>query len=464
MASLISRLKNLGASSIAKGIVGTMMLKVASAIIAFSLFSLAANAAGAEEFGKFSVFFSVASMMSIVAAAGQELKVVRAWNQYMAQKQPALALGAVRYGWILTLVGTAIVAVVFGVFLLADLAITPLQIGGDWLLALATIAFMATNTIALFTAHLARAIVSIQVGDGHHELTWRSLVIAILLASLIMGHGITTTEIFAVSALGLMLVIAIQTVYINRKLALDVGNAKPDYDLKTWNPRSFRLWLASIMEASNQHLEVFMIGVLLHPLAAGAYFVASRLANAFALAADGINTFGTRRVPGLYFAGEKRELSQSLRLMALMSLAIVVGGVGTVLIAGDWLLLIFGRDYMAYYWVLVILSVGTAISAAVGPAPAYLKLTGHEAHYMSVVSGSVILRIIGFIVIIPYFGIIGAAIVTASILAVMSLYLNYQCRKQTGMDPSILCLFRDPVIEPTAKENASPPPEALAAE
>lgn len=438
----LESLKALFGNSVAKGIMGTMALKAASAIIAFSLFTLAANAAGAEEFGRFSIFFSVASLLSIVAAMGQELKVVRAWNQYMAQKQPALALGALRYGWILSLAGTAVVGLSFGAFLLADWNATPLQINGDWMLALATVAFLITNTLSLFSSHAARAIVSIRVGDGHHELTWRTLVITMLVASLIFGHSITTAEIFAVSAFGLMLVIAIQSVLISRKLSRELGPVKASYDVKTWTPRSIRLWFAAMMEATNQHLEVLLIGILLDPMAAGAYFVAARLANAFALAADGINTFGTRRVPGLYFTGQQRELSQTLRLMALMGLVIVAAGLGTVLLFGHWLLALFGTTYMDYHLVLIILSVGTAIAAAAGPAPSFLMITGHEDAYMKTVATSVVWRIIGFMLVIPAFGIVGAACVTASMLVLLSIYLNMQCRSKTGMDPSILRLLR----------------------
>lgn len=440
--SPLTSLKALLGNTVAKGIMGTMALKAASAIIAFSLFTLAANAAGAEEFGRFSIFFSVASLLSIVAAMGQELKVVRAWNQYMAEKQPALALGALRYGWILSLAGTTVVGLSFGAFLLADWSATPLQINGDWMLAVATVAFLVTNTLSLFSSHAARAIVSIRVGDGHHELTWRSLVIIALVASLILGHSITTAEIFAVSAFGLMLVIAIQSVLISRKLSKELGLVEPKYDVKTWTPRSIRMWFAAMMEATNQHLEVLLIGILLDPMAAGAYFVAARLANAFALAADGINTFGTRRVPGLYFAGQRRELSQTLRLMALMSLVIVAGGLGTVLLFGHWLLALFGPTYMDYHLVLIILSVGTAVAAAAGPAPSFLMITGHEDAYMKTVATSVVWRIIGFFAVIPSFGIIGAACVTASMLVLLAIYLNIQCRSKTGMDPSILRLIR----------------------
>lgn len=428
-------------NNVATGIAGTMLLKAASAIIAFSLFSLAANAAGAEEFGKFSIFFSIASMLAVVAAGGQELQVVRSWNQYISHRQPAMALGALRYGWIVSSLGVAIIGTCFGLFLLADLDITPLQIHGNVWLAVAALAFLATNCLSMYSSHAARTIVGIRMGDAQYELTWRTLVIIFLVICLALGRDVTTDELLGISAFGLMIVVAIQSYAINRKVAIEVGKLEPQYDRAEWTPRSIRLWLASIMESSNQHLEVFLIGLLLDPMAAGAYFVASRLANAFALAADGINTFGTRRVPGLYFAGQTEDLKHTLHLMACMSLIIFLGGLGTVLVAGEYLLMIFGREYMDYYHVLLILSIGTGLTAANGPAPVFMQLTGFESRYMKIVSASVAYRVLGFLIVIPYFGLVGAAVITASVMVAMAVLNNFLCRKLTGMDPSILRLI-----------------------
>lgn len=445
--SVREQAKSLLGNSITHGIVGTMLLKGVSAIIAFSLFSLASNAAGAEEFGKFSLYFSIASLLSIVAAGGQELHIVRSWNEYIAAKQPALALGALRYGWIVSLVGVAIVGAAFLLFLLADFSETPMHIDGNILLAIAAVAFLAGNTLALFSSHVARAIVGIRVGDVNLEITWRVVVIVALVAALATGHAIKTEEILLSAAFGLMLVILIQTVYVLRRISSDLAEHRASgnpasYDRASWTPRSIRLWLASIMEAANQHLEVILIGILLDPLLAGAYFVASRLANAFALAADGINTFGTRRVPGLYFANKTAELQQTLRMMAFMSLLIVTGGILTVLVAGDLLLLLFGSAYTDYYPVLLLLSVGTGLTAAAGPAPAFLMLTGHEGRYMKIVILSVALRVLGFVILIPLYGITGAAAATACVMVGVAFWLNHLCRKLTGMDPSILRLIR----------------------
>jgi O-antigen/teichoic acid export membrane protein len=441
--TILAKLKNIPNNPAARGIIGSMILKIASAVVAFGLFSLAANAAGPEEFGRFSIFFSILYILSIVAAGGQELQIVRSWNEYITHKKPALALGALRYGWMVSLGGALIVSMALGGFLLLDSDLTPLRINGEWLLVVASVAFLATNTVSLYSMHVARAVVGIRMGDAQYELTWRIVAIIFLAGCMIVGHAPTTMEILFVFAFGLMLVLTIQIVAVSRRVALEVGKIKPAYAVAEWTPRSIRIWLSAIMESANQHMEVFLIGLLLDPLAAGAYFVASRLSNAFALAASGLYTFGTRRIPSLYFGGKTAELKHTLNLMAIMSLIIVVGGMAAVLVAGDYMLMIFGPEYRDYYWVFVILSIGTAATAANGPVPSLLMLTGHEGRYMNIVTISVAYRIVGYLIFVPLYGIVGAAVVTTIVMIGITIILNYLSRSLTGMDVSIMRLVVD---------------------
>lgn len=436
----MDRIKTKFGNEAVRGIIATMLMKVASAVIAFTLFSFASNAAGAEEFGRFSIFFSIASLLSIVAAGGQELLIVRSWSEYRSRGKPEFALGALNYGWIVSIAGAVLTSLGFFVFMMIDASWNALYAAGNVWLICAAIGFLCLNCLSLYSAHAARAIVGIKIGDAHYELTWRFLAILFLAVCLVFGFGVTTEQILFVFCIGLLLVVVTQLFYVGRAVKDEMGETIAAYDNRNWAPRSFRLWLASVMEAANQHMEVILIGMLVDPVAAGAYFVASRLANAFALAASGLNTFGTRRVPGLYFSGKTAELKHTLQLMALMALAILLGGMATVLIAGDYLLMIFGRFYMDYYSIFLILCIGTALTAANGPAPSFLMLTGHEDLYMKIVTASVMYRIIGFVLVIPFFGILGAAMVTATVMVVTALVLNYMCRRHTGMDPSVLRL------------------------
>ena len=77
-----------------------------------------------------------------------------------------------------------------------------------------------------------------------------------------------------------------------------------------------------------------------------------------------------------------------------------------------------------------------------GTAAAILQLTGHESDYVPIVAANVGLRLLGFFILIPWFGLLGAAISATVALVLVTIVLNLLCRRRTGVDPSVLALFR----------------------
>ncbi|MEY9183711.1 Na+-driven multidrug efflux pump [Bradyrhizobium sp. USDA 326] len=61
---------------------------------------------------------------------------------------------------------------------------------------------------------------------------------------------------------------------------------------------------------------------------------------------------------------------------------------------------------------------------------------------MPVVAANVALRLVGFVVLIPWLGVLGAAISATVSLALATIALNILCRRRSGVDPSVLVLLR----------------------
>jgi O-antigen/teichoic acid export membrane protein len=120
----------------------------------------------------------------------------------------------------------------------------------------------------------------------------------------------------------------------------------------------------------------------------------------------------------------------------------VASGLLLIWIGGPQLLNLFGPHFAEQHWVLIVLAIGTAFQAAGGPSAAILQLTGHERVYVPVVAANVALRLVGFLVLIPWLGVLGAAISATVSLALATIALNILCRRRTGVDPSILVLLR----------------------
>ena len=176
------------------------------------------------------------------------------------------------------------------------------------------------------------------------------------------------------------------------------------------------------------------------PTVAGAYFVTTRIANAFAMATGAIYMFSTRHIPQLYYGRRLGELNALLDSVAVATLVIVAGGLVVILSCGHWLLTVFSADYASYYGALALLSLGTAAVAATGPSGPILMLTGHEGRYLWIIGGTVLLRCVGFFILIPFFGVFGAVAATAISFAWMAVMLRGSAKRHAGIDGSVLRL------------------------
>jgi O-antigen/teichoic acid export membrane protein len=438
---LARRAATIAGHELTRGIIGTMSIKLIGAALAFLMFSLAARAMGETEFGRFVTWFSAASIAATVSVFGQEMLILRSWSEYVTSGRFSLAHGALKFG----------LSVAGGLSLLVGFVIVAAEIlAGDTYLAAAVGLFIVVSTVLMFSTHVTRALVGIWQADGFRELTWRIVTIACLAVVIFRGETTNGAFFFTAAVAGLLIALAYQVVCIRRAMPAAVIEATPAYDLKGWLPRSARLWAAAVIEAVSQYFEVVLIAFLLDPVAAGAYFVASRLSNAFAMAADGLYSFGTRRLPPLYYARDVVQLDQTLRFMAgVMGLA-VAAGLTIVFFGSDILLGLFGSAYVEERGLLILLCIGTATFAAAGPAGAVLMLTGHEGRYTLIVTTGVALRMVGLLIFAPIFGILGAAAVTATVFVVLAVVLVAECRRLTGLDTSVMIFLRRPPTPETA--------------
>lgn len=419
------------------GVITSIVIKAVSILSAFLLFTLSARVLGEEQFGQFALFFSAASMVSVAAVFGQEMLIVRVWNEHIAAGRLDLVKGGIVFGLAISVSGGVLGAAVMGLIV---------YFYHSFAAALIASVFVAVAVFLLFLSSLARSVVSILMGDGQREMTAflpANLGLGVCLA---LSLSLSVTWVVNLLTLGMVLAVAFQIFYLLRVLRRtqpDIFKSSSSYTPETWFPSSLRLWGASLLEVSNQYLDVILIGYLLDPIAAGAYFVTTRLANGFASVADAFNTFAMRQFPELYYKRDSVGLVRLLQTLALLTGLAVVSGLIVVGFAGDWLLLIFGEEYMGYYHVLLILCLGTSALAATGPAAPVLMLTGHEGAYLRIVTISVLVRAVGFIFVVPLFGIVGAALTTAVSLLVMAVLVGIKAQVSTGYNVTATRVLTD---------------------
>lgn len=420
---------------VTQGVVRTIVQQFAGGVVSVAMFSLAARAFTSADFGHLAMWLSICQMGGVLALLGQEMFVLRSLNEYSVAKRPDLAKGALIFSLIIVCIVPILLAVALG-------SIGTFALGESRSLMAAAALFLVSSSVIALCSHIARCCVGIFLADGMRELFWRFLVVTALLTIAGLGIAMRIDQFFLLASAAIGIALAIQISVIWRALPKSILGSKPSWRIAEWSKVSARFWASTVLETINQYFDVVIIYWLLDPVAAGAYFVASRLANMFATVLSAVHNYATRRIPTLYFSGKSDELNHTLALMAEVVLLCVAAGLAVIVFGADAILGLFGPTFIAEKWTLVILAAGTALYAAGGPAAAILMIAGYEGRYPLIIAANIILRFSGFAILIPILGLKGAALSTAISLAIVTVALNLLCRRWVGLDPSILVLFR----------------------
>ena len=130
----------------------------------------------------------------------------------------------------------------------------------------------------------------------------------------------------------------------------------------------------------------------------------------------------------------QRAATKAAHLGFWPSLAVAAG----LLVFGEPLLRLFGAPFVAVRLPLAVLVGGQLVNAAAGPVGYLLAMTGHQDDNARVFAVSALLNLGLNALLIPAFGLIGAASATALTMAVWNLWLHALTVRRLGVRGSVL--------------------------
>ncbi len=189
------------------------------------------------------------------------------------------------------------------------------------------------------------------------------------------------------------------------------------------------------MQSLSGQVDILMLGFLSTVSAVGAYKV---VVSGAALAIFGLQVVGMVITPKFASAYAKENYKEMQRIASIGSLLSFIMTLPVVIVfyyfGIEILSFIYGNEYSVGYRALVIISIGQAINAFFGSSIAILTMSGNEKFVINGMFLSVAINIILNIVLIPGFGIDGAAIGVAVSMLVWNLYLWSSIKKQISID------------------------------
>lgn len=253
--------------------------------------------------------------------------------------------------------------------------------------------------------------------------------------------GVSANQAILLHGLGAAVALCIAIAFLRSVRPDHPGFDAPKTQVRTWLAAILPLTAISGLQIVSHNTDILMIGALATDADVGLYRVALSGAN---IALFGLTTVNLVLRP--YFArawasGDAVQLQKLATAGARVSIAAALPILVVFWLGGVWLLtLMFGADYNGAYWALVLLCIGQSISALFGPVGNLLTMAGKEWIALTGLLVSTVMNILLNWLLIPIYGIDGAAIATGISVAIWNIILWMLAIKTLGINCSVIPL------------------------
>lgn len=286
---------------------------------------------------------------------------------------------------------------------------------------------------------ILRGLQQIVVSQVPDTLMRPLLLLAVLVGAYLFSEDkLTAPQIMALRGVIAVIVLGYSIHVVLRALPNAVRHGAAAYEFRSWMQRAIPLFGMGLLSMIHSRADVLMLGALRGVEEVASYSVALLLASLAILILASANTALAPAFAELFASGDLDRLQQRVtrttRAVLLASLPLVL----TLGLFGQFFLSIFGPEYVQAYPALLILLVGQCANLVSGPNSILLVMTGQER---PAVTGSAVgagLYVILNLLLIPSWGMIGAALATTLSMITWTMLLNWFAWKRIRIDTTVL--------------------------
>lgn len=420
--------------------VGSLGIKVATAGLTYLTYVVLSRTQTPDEYGHFAFGLALATVLAILAGAGQPLAVMRLWAELRGKGDQGGARDAIAAGSALTIGSSLAVSVLLCLATLAYLPFLPQGQTANHFFAAAII--ILPLALAEYNSAALRAQGSLWNALLPRDIFWRLALPGAVLGLFGIGIVLSGPDALALSAALLLFMLALQMVVASRGHAA-IWPALPPIRAhwRRWGGLSLWLLAGALIETVALNADIILVGLMLDLESAGLYFNAFRTAGLMTLFTFAIELVIAPMVAEHYHAGNMRKAQAITALCAWAGFAFSLVIFALFVLFGEPILGLFGPSYEQGWLILVMLSFGLLFDAMTGPSKIVMMMTGHERAYVIIFGAITLLGLLVQVMVIPVFGIVGAAAANMGARIIAQIAIATWCRYRIGVDTSLLGVF-----------------------
>ncbi len=243
----------------------------------------------------------------------------------------------------------------------------------------------------------------------------------ILLTVLFLGLGMGAAGALWAYVLAWIAEVGLLFYYVNRLFSLRRPPRTFQHKTRELVSFSLPLWLTEITTTFGRQIELLLLGILGTVASVGVYSASLRIQMVGGMLLTAVQVAAKPIISDLHLRDEHSQLQKLYRTLTKWSLSFNLPFFLTTVIFARPVLAIFGEDFTAGVPVLIIVALGTIVQAGTGICGSMISMTGHSklSFYNSLFSLALTLAL--DFIFIRIWGMVGAAIATALVIALMSL-------------------------------------------
>lgn len=433
-----SREKAAWRSVLYRGAFGALLVQVGGAGLGMVVHIVLARNLGVDQYGVYTLALSWVSVFAVLGLLGQNSSVLRFVPSYIHHGQwgelrglrtraslivfvasGAIALtGILIVYWIRVRLGETMELTLFASFLLLPMFIQ-LQMNGAFLQGLKR----ATSSGAFNS--LLRPVI---------------FLILVMTFTLVIRGRFDAPIAMLASVIAVLLALGCSEGFLRRVWPVEAKRATPAYKTRAWLRLGRQLFFLAVIGIVLNRVDVLVLGGFAGAKAVGPYYAAVQLATIALYGLNAVNTILAPMIAEHYAAGDHATLRRLVHRAAWLTFIVTAIVSLATAIAGRWVLELFGAGFAVAYVPLLIILGGQCVNAATGPVGFLMTMTRFEAQAPWIFGGGAALNLLLSVLLIPPWGIFGAAIATAAATIAWNLIALAFVRRRLGVNPTVLPL------------------------
>jgi len=412
------------------GSTGSLVLRACALVFRVLLSVQLARMLGASGYGAFAFAITWLTFLSIPATMGLDQVVWRYAAVYYEGKSWPVLKGLLRFALGIGLLASS------GVGLVAAGVVAWLP-GIDWeLKATFLITFGVLPFVVL--AQIRQA----SIRGLHHpvlaQLPENIVYPALFSLILVVGHsltqrGLSAPEVAMANAAGWAAAFILGTVLLLRILPSSIRSVPPSYRRSEWLVMVPPLIFIGIVYNAVSRADILILGFFLTSREVGIYAIATRGAELMLFMYEAMTLAGGSLFSSIYATGNMNELQRFTNLVTRSILWSSLPVFIVFMAIGPWILSFFGAEFTEGAMVMRVLTTTFFVSSLGGFVIIMLYMTGHQKDVAIVMGLAGGLNVGLSFLLIPMWGMMGAAVASGTALLFMKGTLVLILYKRIGI-------------------------------